>query len=125
MLTERAKMELTITFLKLFFWSVYLTGPLLLFFVIIITGLGQIVGRIEKWTKFDSFYWSFITAATVGYGDIRPTSKSARLLSIAIAIIGMMFIGMLIALTIQAATVSFETHIDPSIMENYRIGLDQ
>ena len=43
--------------------------PALLFYL----GFGTIVYSIvEKWSLFDSLYFSVITVATVGYGDLTP-----------------------------------------------------
>jgi len=81
-------MEFSITFLKILFWGIYLIAPILLLLGVVIVTLGLVVGRIESWTKFDALYWAFITALTVGYGDIRPKKKSSRILSTMIAIIG-------------------------------------
>ena len=75
-------MDFTVTFIKIFFWGVYLTYPIILAIIVIIISLGLIVGRIESWTKFNSIYWSFITALTVGYGDMKPISKASKILSI-------------------------------------------
>ena len=44
-----------------------------------------------------AFYFSFITLATVGYGDITPVSNGARVLAILEAISGTLFVGVLIA----------------------------
>jgi voltage-gated potassium channel len=81
--------------------------PLLAFLALIILLLGLIVGAIESWPRFDSVYWAFITATTVGYGDIRPKLRVSRMLSILIALIGVTFTGILVALAINAATLAF------------------
>lgn len=104
-------MEFTLTFIRIFSVGVYLTAPLLLSFCLFIIVLGQIVGRIEGWSKFDAAYWAFITALTVGYGDIRPLKKRTKSLSIVIAFAGIMFTGIFVALTIHSATNAFESHI--------------
>jgi voltage-gated potassium channel len=77
--------------------------------MVIITLLGQLVGKREGWTRFDSFYWAFITATTVGYGDIRPQSRGSRLISILIAILGLMFTGIVIAVDVQAVTIALKS----------------
>ena len=79
---------------------------MLLSFMLGIIVLGLIVGRKESWSKFDSIYWAFITATTVGYGDIRPLQKVSRVLSVFIAFIGLIFTGMMVALAINAATMT-------------------
>lgn len=110
-------MVFTLAFIQLFFWYVYLAAPLLLFLCFIIVVLGQIVGRVERWKQFDALYWSLITATTVGYGDIRPLTKIAKTFSVFIALVGMMFTGILVAITVNTATIAFETHIDMSFIK--------
>lgn len=113
-------MEFTITFLKLFIWAIYLVAPLLVFLSAIIVILGQIVTHIEKWNKFDGLYWSSITATTVGYGDIRPLRKRSKTLSVLIALVGMMFTGLIIAITLKAASISLDIFIEPSTIEKIK-----
>lgn len=113
-------MEFVLTFLKAFSWAIYFMSPFLLLFVSAIVLLGQIVARIEKWNKFDGLYWSFITATTVGYGDIRPTKKVSKSLSILISLIGLMSTGLVIAITLNSATVAFKKHVDPTVIEKIK-----
>ena len=101
---------LTTTFLKQFLFGLWLTAPLLLSLAAIVTVLGQIVGKKEGWVPFDGFYWSFITATTVGYGDIWPTKKWAKSLAIVIALVGLTFTGILIAVAVHAATIALAAH---------------
>lgn len=105
-------MEFTFTFIKLFSYGIVLAMPLLLFFIIAIIVIGQIVGRRESWTGFDSIYWSFITATTVGYGDIRPLQKVSKTLSIIITFLGLIMTGIIVSIALHAATTAFKLHTD-------------
>jgi hypothetical protein len=46
---------------------------------------------------FNAFYFSFITLCTVGYGDVAPASKVARMLAVMEAIIGLFYMTVLIS----------------------------
>ncbi len=46
---------------------------------------------------FSAFYFSFITLCTVGYGDITPVSKVARMLAVTEAITGLFYMAVLIS----------------------------
>lgn len=102
-------MDFTLTFIKIFYTGIVLLIPMLSLFLCAILGLGVIVGKLEKWNTFDSLYWSFITATTVGYGDIRPSGKLARCLSIIIALSGLIFTGLVIAVALQAVMLTLNT----------------
>jgi len=118
-------MDFTFDFLRVFFWSIYFLSPLIIFLSCCIIVLGQIVSSLEKWNRFDGLYWSFITATTVGYGDIRPTRKISKVLSIMIAFIGMVFTGIVIALAVNSVTTTFEKHVDKSAIEQLKNRYDQ
>ena len=101
---------LTITFLKHVGLAIWLLFPVLLTLLVVIIALGQMAGKIEGWKAFDSFYWSFITATTVGYGDMRPTRPGSRVIAITLGILGLTFTGILIAIAVHAATVALAAH---------------
>jgi hypothetical protein len=101
---------LTMTFLKEFGFGLWLISPLLLSFAAVITLLGQVVGSKEGWSRAESFYWSFITATTVGYGDIRPLKGVSRTIAIVIAFFGLTMTGMQIAVAVHAATLALAAH---------------
>ncbi len=105
-------MGFTITFLQTFLYGLYYTSPLLLSIALITVCLGQVVGRIESWKRFDAFYWSFITATTVGYGDLRPSFRTSRILSILIAMTGLVFTGIIVAVAVRSASYAFSIHVD-------------
>ena len=110
-------MAFTVTFLELTFWSLYLIAPILAFLCFVIIVLGQIVCSIEKWSKFDGLYWSLITATTVGYGDIRPLKKVSKVLSVVIALVGMIFTGVIIAVALNTTSIALEKHGDLPTIE--------
>jgi hypothetical protein len=101
---------LTTTFLKEFVFGIWVTSPLLLSLVLAVTLLGQIVGRREGWSPFESLYWSFITATTVGYGDLRPQKRVSRILSILIALLGFMLTGILVAVAVHSGSIALAAH---------------
>lgn len=93
-------------------FGLYHTAPLLFLIVLVTICFGQIVGHVESWPKFDSLYWSFITATTVGYGDIRPLCRTSKVLSILIALTGLVLTGIIVAIAVRAASYAFNIHVD-------------
>jgi hypothetical protein len=51
----------------------------------------------ETMEGFNALYFSFITLSTVGYGDVTPVSKVARMLAATEAITGLLYVAVLIA----------------------------
>ncbi|WP_232702793.1 NAD-binding protein [Halobacterium wangiae] len=45
-------------------------------------------GFEEVSTMLDAFYYTLVTASTVGYGDLTPTTQEARLFSLSVVVLG-------------------------------------
>jgi len=63
-------------------------------------------------SPFDAFYFSFVTLNTVGYGDIVPASKPARMLAVMEATTGTLYVATLIARLVAMQASSRPTHTD-------------
>ena len=79
-------------------------APLFLVLSLIIATLASIAGRAEGWNIGDSLYFGFITALTVGYGDMRPRHGLGKFLAIVIALFGLITTGIMVAFSVEAAT---------------------
>ncbi len=102
-------MEFTFKFIDVFFFGLELAAPLLLALIYLILLLGQIVGTLESRGRLNSFYWAFITAITVGYGDFPPVKPISKILSVLTALIGIIFTGIIVAVAVNAASISFQS----------------
>lgn len=109
-------MVFTFKFIHLFLLGVFYSSPLLVMLVLVIAALGQLIGRREGWTRSDALYYAFITATTVGYGDIVPRQSRSRLWAIVIALLGVMLTGLIVALGLQAAQAAFSA-VNPDALD--------
>jgi voltage-gated potassium channel len=64
-------------------------GKLILGSVAVLLAVGTVVYSVlEGWTLLDSLYFSVVTLATVGYGDLSPTTDVAKLFTIGYILTG-------------------------------------
>ena len=61
-----------------------------------------LLSLLENITIGNSIYLSFITAFTIGYGDLTPATTLGRILSILIGLIGIIFTGLIVAVSTRA-----------------------
>jgi voltage-gated potassium channel len=107
-------MEFTLGFIHILYLDLLHAAPLLAFLLTLVIVIGYIIGRIEGWSLSDSLYHAFINATTVGYGDFRPTDKRAKFLAVMLAIIGLVFTGMVVAVALHAANHAYGQVYDTS-----------
>lgn len=68
---------------------------------------GIAIHFVEGMTIFDGIWWSFVTATTVGYGDISPTTPAGRVIAAILMIVG---IGLIGSLTSTITALFFQRH---------------
>ena len=95
-------MDLTFAFLNHFWQAIVMLSPLLLTLLAVIVIGGLMVARFEKWQRLESVYFAFITATTVGYGDMRPKHPVSRVIAIFIALTGLLLTGFLVSIGVYA-----------------------
>ncbi|MBK1716964.1 potassium channel family protein [Thiocystis violacea] len=100
-------MEFTLTFLRIFFLDILYASPVLGFLLLLIVLVGSLIGRLEGWSAFDALYHAFINATTVGYGDFHPSKKGSKALAILLALVGLIFTGMVVAIALHAASFAY------------------
>lgn len=68
---------------------------------------GIAIHFVEGMTFFDGIWWSFVTATTVGYGDISPSTPAGRVIAAILMIVG---IGLIGSLTSTLTALFFQKH---------------
>lgn len=68
---------------------------------------GIAIHFVEGMTVFDGMWWSFVTATTVGYGDISPATPAGRVIAAILMIVG---IGLIGSLTSTITALFFQRH---------------
>jgi len=63
---------------------------------------GVLISYFEEMRLFDALYFAFITGLAIGYGDITPETTLGRVVAIAIGVVGLVFIGLIVAIATYA-----------------------
>ena len=91
------------TFFKEFLRVLYYVKSILLGLFGIIAVLGVLIAFEENLSIGDGIYFAFISAFTVGYGDITPTTTVSKVLcAFVLPILGMIMTGIMVAAAMQA-----------------------
>lgn len=70
--------------------------------VLLMLGGSLLIAYFENLPFGESIYFTFITGLSIGYGDIEPTTAMGRLVSVGIGFVGMIFVGMNVAVATRA-----------------------
>ncbi len=63
---------------------------------------------VEKMPFADALYFAFVTALTIGYGDIVMHTPVGRLIALLIGLVGILFSGLIVAVLVHAVRESIE-----------------
>ena len=99
------------------------TWPVISGLLIFQAALGTIVGMVEGWGAGQGIYFAFITALTIGYGDLVPRQLLTQVLAVAIGFSGIALTGMFAALAVQALRATAVTQREVEIRTADRQGL--
>lgn len=83
-------------------------GALIVGLILIVVLSGLLIARLDGLSAEDGIYFAFVTALTVGFGDFVPRSRGARLLSILLAIIGIVIFGIIVSVTVHALDIAID-----------------
>lgn len=74
----------------------------------------------EKMSFLDALWWSFVTATTVGYGDLSPVTTAGRVIAALLMIVG---IGLISSLTSAITSFFMSKHGEKEAVHNDRIDM--
>ncbi len=78
--------------------------------LIVLGGFG--ISRLEDIKLGDAIYFAFITAMSIGYGDISPNTTIGKLVSVGIGLVGMLFVGVTVAIATRALADTAKRHLE-------------
>ena len=101
--------EFVRTFLR---YAMHIREVIVSLLLLILLG-GFVMSKLENLRLVDSFYFAFITALSVGYGDIHPSTTLGKIVSVAFGLVGMLFVGVTVAIANRALAVTAKRYLGP------------
>lgn len=92
----------SLSFFHYVFRFIKFIWPIFSSLLLLIMLLGIIIGMREGWTIGNSLYFAFITAFTIGYGDITPHYPMTKVLATVIGFVGFLYTGILVAIAVES-----------------------
>ena len=92
------------------FWAV--RGVLVVLLCLVVLG-ALVISSAEGICFADSLYFAVVTALTIGYGDITAKTTLGRVASLAIGIVGVIFVGLMVAIATRAVAHSVPRKDEP------------
>jgi voltage-gated potassium channel len=89
-------------FLRAFTENVLHVREVIVSLLALVTLGGVLVSYLEDVPVGEAIYFAFITGLSIGYGDITPETAWGRVISVAIGLIGMLFVGITVAIATRA-----------------------
>ena len=85
---------------------------LILSLLLLIVLGGVAISQVEDIKLGDAIYFAFITGLSIGYGDISPETGLGKVVSVAIGLVGMLFVGLTVAIATRALAKTAKRHAE-------------
>jgi voltage-gated potassium channel len=69
---------------------------------VVIIASAVVIARFDRTPLEEAMYMAFITAFTVGFGDVTPKSRGARMVCVLLAFLGLILVGIMVAIAVHA-----------------------
>ena len=90
------------TFVRFFIHHLLLLREVVLSLLGLIVLGSLAISMVEEPDLSEALYFAFITALSIGYGDIAPVTTLGRVISVGIGLVGMVFVGLSVAIATRA-----------------------
>jgi len=97
-----------IRFNKVFWSAIWHVRAIMLALIALVVVNAVPIALIEKMPFGDALYFAFVTGLTIGYGDIVMHTPVGRLIALLIALVGILFSGLIVAVAVHAVRESIE-----------------
>ena len=101
-------MSMLVSFTNHFFRAIWHVRAIILALLAFVVVGAAAVTLVEKMPFADALYFAFVTALTIGYGDIVMHTPLGRLISLLIGLVGILFSGLIVAVLVHAVRESIE-----------------
>ena len=89
-------------FARALFDGLQIIWPVLSSLILIVVGVGVLVGWMEGWGLWRGIYFAFITALTIGYGDLAPSRHVTQALAVLLGFTGVTMTALLAGVAVRA-----------------------
>jgi len=75
---------------------------------VVVVAAGVLIARFDKISVSDGIYFACITALTVGFGDLVPKTGASKIITVVLAILGLIVFGIVVAVSVHALDMALE-----------------
>lgn len=93
-------------FARAFLHGLRIIWPVLSALMAIIAAAGLFTGLVEGWSPWRGLYFGFITALTIGYGDLVPTHRLTQAIAVLTGFTGILVTALLAGVAVRAFQVT-------------------
>ena len=97
-----------IIFIRHFSQKLFFVRGVLLTLLLVLLAFALITAKVDDIALTEALYLVFITALTVGFGDVTPNSGAVRFISVLTGFVGVIFVGLIVAVSIRALELAVE-----------------